>query len=103
EKIFTVFGEKVILRSANDTICGGVILNPIYDPMNKNQKRELLKNLYKRDFKNGFKILLEAHKRGLGVVSSTQRFALSHDESSDFLTLFPHKSPVGTLSFSKNF
>ena len=38
EKIFTVFGEKVILRSANDTICGGVILNPIYDPMNKNQK-----------------------------------------------------------------
>ena len=84
EKIFTVFGEKVILRSANDTICGGVILNPIYDPMNKNQKRDLLKNLYKKDFKNAFKILLEAHKRGLGVVSSTQRFALSHDESLEF-------------------
>jgi len=84
EKIFTVFEEKVILRSANDTICGGVILNPIYDPMNKNQKRDLLKNLYKKDFKNAFKILLEAHKRGLGVVSSTQRFALSHDESLEF-------------------
>ncbi len=43
-----------------------------------------MKNLYKRDFKNAFKILLEAHKRGLGVVSSTQRFALSHDESLEF-------------------
>ena len=80
EKIFTVLEKKVILRSANDTICGGVILNPIYDPMNKNQK-EIFENLLKKDFKNAFKILLEAHKRGLGVVSSTQRFALSHDES----------------------
>ncbi|AYJ80208.1 selenocysteine-specific translation elongation factor [Aliarcobacter cryaerophilus ATCC 43158] len=115
EKIFTVFGEKVILRSANDTICGGVILNPIYDPMNKNQKRELLKNLYKRDFKNGFKILLEAHKRGLGVVSSTQRFALSHEESLEFantledvfvdkkeLVIYPIKTKDEIVEFIKN-
>ncbi|MGJ0356846.1 selenocysteine-specific translation elongation factor [Aliarcobacter cryaerophilus] len=115
EKIFTVFGEKVILRSANDTICGGVILNPIYDPMNKNQKRDLLKNLYKRDFKNAFKILLEAHKRGLGVVSSTQRFALSHDESLEFansledvfvdkkeLVIYPLKTKDEIVEFIKN-
>lgn len=115
EKIFTVFGEKVILRSANDTICGGVILNPIYDPMNKNQKRDLLKNLYKRDFKNAFKILLEAHKRGLGVVSSTQRFALSHDESLEFansledvfvdkkeLVIYPIKTKNEIVEFIKN-
>lgn len=115
EKIFTVFGEKVILRSANDTICGGVILNPIYDPMNKNQKRDLLKNLYKRDFKNAFKILLEAHKRGLGVVSSTQRFALSHDESLEFansledvfvdkkeLVIYPIKTKDEIVEFIKN-
>lgn len=115
EKIFTVFGEKVILRSANDTICGGVILNPIYDPMNKNQKRDLLKNLYKRDFKNAFKILLEAHKRGLGVVSSTQRFALSHDESLEFansledvfvdkkeLVIYPMKTKDEIVEFIKN-
>lgn len=115
EKIFTVFGEKVILRSANDTICGGVILNPIYDPMNKNQKRDLLKNLYKRDFKNAFKILLEAHKRGLGVVSSTQRFALSHDESLEFansledvfvdkkeLVIYPIKTKDKIVEFIKN-
>ena len=115
EKIFTVFGEKVILRSANDTICGGVILNPIYDPMNKNQKRDLLKNLYKKDFKNDFKILLEAHKRGLGVVSSTQRFALSHDESLEFansledvfvdkkeLVIYPIKTKDEIVEFIKN-
>ena len=115
EKIFTVFGEKVILRSANDTICGGVILNPIYDPMNKNQKRDLLKNLYKRDFKNAFKILLEADKRGLGVVSSTQRFALSHDESLEFansledvfvdkkeLVIYPIKTKDEIVEFIKN-
>jgi selenocysteine-specific elongation factor len=115
EKIFTVFGEKVILRSANDTICGGVILNPIYDPMNKNQKRDLLKNLYKKDFKNAFKILLEAHKRGLGVVSSTQRFALSHDESLEFansledvfvdkkeLVIYPIKTKNEIVEFIKN-
>ena len=115
EKIFTVFGEKVILRSANDTICGGVILNPIYDPMNKNQKRDLLKNLYKKDFKNAFKILLEAHKRGLGVVSSTQRFALSHEESLEFantledvfvdkkeLVIYPIKTKDEIVEFIKN-
>ena len=115
EKIFTVFGEKVILRSANDTICGGIILNSIYDPMNKNQKRDLLKNLYKKDFKNAFKILLEAHKRGLGVVSSTQRFALSHDESLEFansledvfvdkkeLVIYPIKTKDEIVEFIKN-
>ena len=115
EKIFTVFGEKVILRNANDTICGGVILNPTYDPMNKNQKRDLLKNLYKKDFKNAFKILLEAHKRGLGVVSSTQRFALSHDESLEFansledvfvdkkeLVIYPIKTKDEIVEFIKN-
>ena len=115
EKLFTIFGEKVILRSANDTICGGVILNPIYDPMNKNQKRDLLKNLYKKDFRNAFKILLEAHKRGLGVVSSTQRFALSHDESLEFansledvfvdkkeLVIYPIKTKDEIVEFIKN-
>lgn len=84
EKLYSIFGEKLILRSSNDTICGGIVLNPIYDPMNKNQKKELLLNLDKKDFKSSFKILLEAHKRGLGVISSTQRFALSHEESLEF-------------------
>ena len=72
------------MRNSNDTICGGIVLNPIYDPMNKNQKIKLLTYLLQKDFKNSFKTLLEAHKKGLGVISSTQRFALSHENSLEF-------------------
>jgi len=81
EKVFSIFKEKLILRSANDTICGGVVLNPIIDPMKKSQKLQVLKYLYNNDFENAYKILLQAHKKGLGIISSTQRFALSHEKA----------------------
>jgi selenocysteine-specific elongation factor len=84
ENLYTIFGEKIILRNANETICGGKILNPVIDPMKKNQKRKLLEALDKRDFESAYKELLEAHKKGLGIISSTQRFALSHDEAISF-------------------
>ncbi|MCG3718345.1 selenocysteine-specific translation elongation factor [Aliarcobacter butzleri] len=84
EQLFTVFEEKVILRSGNETICGGKVLNPIIDPMRKNQKRNLLEFLDKRDFVNAYKQLLEVHKKGLGIISSTQRFALSHEKAIEF-------------------
>jgi len=84
EKLFTIFGEKLILRNANETICGAVVLNPIIDPMKKSQKKTLLEFLEKRDFKSVYKELLTAHKKGLGIISSTQRFALSHEEAINF-------------------
>ena len=84
ENLYTIFGEKIILRSGNETICGGKILNPIIDPMKKNQKRRLLEALDKNDFQSAYKELLEAHKKGLGIISSTQRFALSHQEAINF-------------------
>ncbi|NCB12710.1 MAG: selenocysteine-specific translation elongation factor, partial [Erysipelotrichia bacterium] len=84
EQLFTIFGEKIILRSGNETICGGTILNPIIDPMKKNQKKRLLEALDKKDFTSAYKELLEAHKKGLGIISSTQRFALSHEEAINF-------------------
>ena len=84
ENIYSIFGEKLILRNQSETIAGGIVLNPIIDPMNKNQKTKLLSNLVKRDFKSAFKVLLDAHKKGLGVISSTQRFALSHEEALEF-------------------
>ena len=73
-----------LLRSGNETICGGVILNPVIDPMKKNQKKRLLEALNKKDFVAAYNELLEAHKKGLGIISSTQRFALSHDEAINF-------------------
>lgn len=84
EQLFTVFEEKLILRSGNETICGGKVLNPIIDPMRKSQKRNLLEFLEKRDFVNAYKQLLEVHKKGLGIISSTQRFALSHEKAIEF-------------------
>ena len=80
-EIFSIYGEKLIIRNGNRTIAGAVILNPIADPLRKNQKRQLLNALKERDFTSAYVILIEAHKKGLGLVSSAQRFALSHEEA----------------------
>ena len=115
ENIYSLFGEKLILRKNNETIAGGVVLNPIIDPMNKNQKSKLLSKLYENSFKDAFKTLLEAHKKGLGVISSTQRFALSHEEALSFaknlddvfidekeLVIYPNSTKKEIENFIKN-
>ncbi|WP_417325211.1 selenocysteine-specific translation elongation factor [Halarcobacter sp.] len=84
EPIFSIYKEKIIIRQSNDTIAGATVLNPIIDPMKKSQKLNLLEALEKEDIENAYKILLEAHKKGLGLVSSAQRFALSHEKALKF-------------------
>lgn len=84
EKLYSTFGEKIIIRQGNRTIAGAKVLNPIVDPMKKNQKRSLLEALNKNDFTQAFSHLLQAHKKGLGLISSTQRFALSHEQAVEF-------------------
>ena len=84
EKLFTIFAEKLIIRQGNETISGGKVLNPIIDPMKKNQKKLLLESLNENNFKKAYYQLLQAHKKGLGIISSAQRFALSHDEAISF-------------------
>jgi selenocysteine-specific elongation factor len=79
--IFSIYGEKLIIRDGNRTIAGATVLNPISDPLRKSQKLKLLNALEERDFPSAYVILLEAHKKGLGLVSSAQRFALSHEEA----------------------
>ena len=81
EPIFAIFGEKFILRNDSQTLGGGVVLNPIADPMKKAQKLQYLKMLDLKDFKGAFEILLQAHKKGFGLISATQRFALSQNEA----------------------
>ena len=83
KEIFSIYGEKLIIRDANRTIAGATVLNPIADPLRKSQKLQLLNALEEKDFPSAYVILLEAHKKGLGLVSSAQRFALSHEEASD--------------------
>ncbi|WP_418178661.1 selenocysteine-specific translation elongation factor [Aliarcobacter lanthieri] len=115
EKLFTIFGEKLILRNANETICGAVVLNPIIDPMKKPQKKTLLEFLKTKDFKNAYKELLIAHKKGLGIISSTQRFALSHEKAINFaktledvfidekeLVIYPNSTKDEIKKFIKN-
>jgi len=81
EDIFSIFGEKIIIRDGNESVAGGVVLNPINDPMKKQQKLLLLEALYKKDIAKAYEILTEVHKKGLGLISSAQRFALSHADA----------------------
>ena len=84
EDLFCIYREKIIIRNGNETIAGGIILNPIIDPMKKSQKLNLLKELQANNIPKAYKVLLQAHKKGLGLVSSAQRFALSHEEALEY-------------------
>lgn len=81
EELFCIFGEKLILRQGNETIAGGVVLNPINDPLKKHNKLKLLEALKQNNIVDAYEILLDSHKKGLGLISSAQRFALSHEEA----------------------
>lgn len=80
EMIFAVFGDKFILRNSLSSIAGGEVLCPIADPMKKSQKKELLEILDKRNFEDAFRFLANIHKKGFGLISSPQRFGMTHDE-----------------------
>ncbi|MCH5313027.1 MAG: selenocysteine-specific translation elongation factor [Helicobacter sp.] len=81
ENIFGIFAQHFILRNDEGELCGGVILNPIADPIKKHTKITLLQALAKKDFESAFKFFSQIHKKGFGLVSSTQRFGLSHTQS----------------------
>ena len=84
ENIFSIYNEKLIIRQGNDTIAGAKVLNPILDPMKKPQKLKLLEALEEQDITLAYQVLLDAHKKGLGLISSAQRFALSHTQALEF-------------------
>ena len=84
EPIFSIYKEKLIIRQGNDTIAGAEVLNPIMDPMKKSQKLQLLEKLKEGNISKAYEILLNAHKKGLGLVSSAQRFALSHEKALEY-------------------
>ena len=81
QKVFLVHNEPFIICSSGRTIGGGRILNPINDPIKKKTKMTLLEALKNDDFKAAFEILVNAHKRGFGIISSNQRFGLNHSEA----------------------
>ncbi len=84
QKIFLVHNEPFILANAGRILGGGKVLNPINDPLKKRKKLDLLTALKEDDFKSAFSFLCSIHKRGFGLISSNQRFGLSHDDAIAF-------------------
>ena len=82
EEIFSLFFQPFILRNGNMLIGGGVVLNPVSDPIKKKEKIPLLHALQKRNFKSAFAMLCKIHRRGFGLVCATQRFCLTHAQAS---------------------
>lgn len=79
ETMYLVFNEPFIITKNNFIYGGGIVINAINDPLKKITKKTLLSFLHKNDFKAAFQILINSHKKGFGLISSYQRFGLSHE------------------------
>ncbi|EAI2885230.1 selenocysteine-specific translation elongation factor, partial [Campylobacter jejuni] len=81
KNVFLSFDEAFILLQNNRVIGGGKVLNPLSEPLKKEQKNKFLMFLKNKDFKAAFSFLKDAHKYGFGLLSSYQRFKLSHQKA----------------------
>ena len=79
--MFLKFDEPFVLISGGRVIGGGRVLNPIMEPLKKNTKISFLSALLKRDFPAAFALLKDSHKNGFGIISSYQRFGITHEEA----------------------
>ncbi|MBM0637600.1 selenocysteine-specific translation elongation factor [Campylobacter sp. VicNov18] len=81
KNVFLSFNEYFILLQNNRVIGGGRVLNPLSEPLKKEQKNRFLMFLKNQDFKLAFSFLKDVHKHGFGLLSSYQRFKLSHQKA----------------------
>ena len=81
EKVFTRFSDPFVLLYKGRVAAGGEILGPVNDPIRKTRKTPLLEALRRRDFVEVFSMLLANHRRGFGLISSYQRFDMSHEKA----------------------
>lgn len=58
-----------------------MVLNPIIDPIKKSEKLSLLDFLLVEDFEQAFRLLSRIHQKGFGLISSPQRFSLTHEQA----------------------
>lgn len=79
--MYLCFDERFILLENGRVKGGGVVLNPVSEPLNKELKLKLLDLLLNKDFLSAFDLLKNAHKKGFGLLSSYQRFKLSHEQA----------------------
>lgn len=81
KEMFLCFDEPFVMLENSRLKGGGRILNPINEPLKKAQKIKLLQMLEIKDFAAVFDFLKSTHKFGFGLLSSYQRFKLTHDEA----------------------
>ncbi|EOG9652675.1 selenocysteine-specific translation elongation factor [Campylobacter upsaliensis] len=79
--MYLCFDERFILLENGRVKGGGVVLNPVNEPLSKVQKLKLLDLLLNKDFLSAFDLLKNAHKKGFGLLSSYQRFKLNHSQA----------------------
>lgn len=79
--VFLCFDERFILLENSRLKAGGRILNPVSEPLKKEQKIQLLSLLEVKDFLSSFEFLKSTHKLGFGLLSSYQRFKLTHSDA----------------------
>ncbi|EAL3918347.1 selenocysteine-specific translation elongation factor [Campylobacter upsaliensis] len=79
--MYLCFDERFILLENGRVKGGGVVLNPVSEPLNKELKLRLLDLLLNKDFLSAFDLLKNAHKKGFGLLSSYQRFKLSRTQA----------------------
>ncbi|MCW1359941.1 selenocysteine-specific translation elongation factor [Campylobacter sp. CCS1377] len=81
KNLFLCFDEKFVLLQNNRVIGGGRVLNPMSEPLKREQKNKFLMFLKNKDLKKAFEFLTNTHKYGFGLLSSYQRFKLGHEEA----------------------
>lgn len=81
KEIFVKFNEHFVVLASSRVIGGGDVLNPVTEPLKKSQKIALLCELKDKNFINVFEILSSSHKHGFGLISSFQRFDMTHENA----------------------
>ena len=81
EKAYLLHRDKFILLLNNWVVGGGIVLDPISDPIKKSKKLPILRHLYNKEYKEAFLEFCQNHKKGFGLISSLQRFALNHEKA----------------------
>lgn len=80
EKMYLMHGDSFILLLNGSVLGGGIVLDPLNDPIKKSKKAPILLALFEKDYEKAFSLFVQNHKKGFGLVSSMQRFGKSHEE-----------------------
>ncbi|GLH58615.1 selenocysteine-specific translation elongation factor [Helicobacter ailurogastricus] len=79
--VFACYLDTAIISISQRVWGAAKVLNPIVDLLKKPVKLPLLKALAQGDLKTAFSLLVRAHKKGFGLLSSMQRFGCTQQHA----------------------